>query len=58
MVMVDKDSSKEGWPTPNCHCPRGCSELSYTTTMTYGSVEPGFADTLNYLPRKYNHSQG
>jgi len=54
MMFLDNDTSKltSNWTKPNCGCLPGCHELSYSSSMTYGNIDPSFVNTKFYTNLK------
>jgi hypothetical protein len=50
MMILDNATLKlsKNWTKPTCDCLPGCHELSYSSSMTYGNIDPLFAQTNNY----------
>lgn len=51
MIILDKATmnSTTNWTKPDCHCLPGCNEVSYSSSMTYGNLEPTFVMNKEYL---------
>jgi len=50
MVILDNATSKltANWTKPDCDCLPGCNELSYSSSMTYGNIDPSFVKSTLY----------
>jgi amiloride-sensitive sodium channel len=59
MMILDNDTSKSmtNWTKPNCHCLPGCNELSYSSSMTYGNIDPSFVTSKLYTNIKENFDE-
>jgi hypothetical protein len=51
MMIMDNVTSKltKNWTKPDCDCLPGCNELSYSSSMTYGNIDPSFVTTKFYM---------
>ena len=44
MIILNNATLKltTNWTKPDCDCLPGCNELSYSSSMTYGNIDPSF----------------
>jgi hypothetical protein len=56
MIILDNYTLKSGtnWTKPDCDCLPGCNELSYSSSMTYGNIDPSFVKTTLYANKERN----
>jgi len=50
MVILNNATLKltTNWTKPDCDCLPGCNELSYSSSMTYGNIDPSFVKNMLY----------
>jgi hypothetical protein len=53
MMILDNATLKltTNWTKPECDCLPGCHELSYSSSMTYGNIDPSFVNNNFYANR-------
>lgn len=51
MMILDESTinSTRGWTKPDCQCLQGCNDLSYSSSMTYGNIDPSFVKSMRYV---------
>jgi hypothetical protein len=59
VMLLDKDTtnSTKNWTKPHCDCLPGCNELSYSSSMSYGNIDPLYVKTKLYANEERNFNK-